>query len=91
MRRTGVAIIGVVALLSAFGAAPAGATFPGRDGAIIASFDDHSRPFVRAINPTTGAAHELFKCSKSDCPDFTNDLSVTAPSGYSGRRRVGRR
>jgi Tol biopolymer transport system component len=78
MKRTGVAIIGVVALLTGFGAAPAVATFPGRDGAIIASFDDHSHPFVRAINPKTGAAHVLFTCSKSDCPDFINDLSVSS-------------
>ncbi len=78
MKRTAVATIGVFVLLVAFGVAPAGATFPGRDGAIIASFDDHNQPCVRAINPATGNVRLLFKCSKSDCPDFINDLSVSS-------------
>ncbi len=78
MRRTVGATIGVVALLITLGAAPAIATFPGRNGAIIASFDDHNRPFVRAINPATGGVQVLFKCSKSDCPDFINNLGVSS-------------
>jgi len=78
MRRTAIAILGAITALIALGAAPAGATFPGRDGAIIATFDDHSHPFVRSINPVTGAARVLFKCSRTDCPDFINNLTVSS-------------
>lgn len=80
MKRTAAALIGATCALIALGAGavPAGATFPGRNGAIIASFDDHHQPFVRAINPVTGAVRVLFKCSKTVCPDFINDLSVSS-------------
>lgn len=78
MKRTAGATLGVFTLLIAFAAAPAGATFPGRDGAIIASFDDHTHPWVRAINPMTGTVRVLFRCSKSDCPDFINSLAVSS-------------
>ncbi len=80
MRRTAAAMIGASCALIALGAgaAPAGATFPGRTGAIIAAFDDHSRPFVRAIDPTTGAVRVLFTCSPADCPDFINGLSLSS-------------
>ncbi len=67
-----------LAALAALVPTAAKATFPGRNGAVIASFDDHNRPWVRAINPATGAVHVLFKCSKSDCPDFINNLSVSS-------------
>ena len=80
MRHRAAAALGTITALIAFatGAAPAGATFPGRNGAIIASFDDHRQPFVREISPATGAVHVLFKCSKTDCPDFINDLSLSS-------------
>jgi hypothetical protein len=78
MRRTVVAAIGVVALLIAVRAAPASATFPGHNGAIIASYDDHSQPSVRSIDPMTGAVRVLFKCSKTDCPDFISNLGVSS-------------
>ena len=54
------------------------ATFPGRNGAILATFDDHNRPFVRAIDPRAGTARVLFECSRSDCPDFIDGIGVSA-------------
>jgi WD40-like Beta Propeller Repeat len=80
MNRTALALIGSITAVIAIaaGAAPAGATFPGHTGAIIAAYDDHHQPFVRAINPATGAVRVLFKCSKTDCPDFINNLSVSS-------------
>jgi dipeptidyl aminopeptidase/acylaminoacyl peptidase len=78
MRRVAVAVITCAFVAIAFAPAAAQATFPGRNGAIIATFDDHGRPYVRAIDPSTGAVRTVFKCVRGDCPDFIVGLGVSA-------------
>jgi hypothetical protein len=78
MRRVGPGLGSLMALLAALIPASAQATFPGRNGAIFATFDDHNRPFIRAIDPNGAPPKVVFKCSHADCPDFIGGIGLSS-------------
>lgn len=85
MKRTFCSLVASVAGFAAIAPAPAQATFPGRNGLLLAALNDRTTESIQAVDPSGGPARMLLRCdfTTASCP-----LSLSAPSVSSDGRTV---